>query len=229
MLIFAHRGASAEAPENTLQAFNLAVSAGVDGIEFDARQIDGEIVVIHDRRLDRTTNGTGLIHGKSLHYLRGLDAGNKQQIPVLAEVLSTAPSGTLCNIEIKHLFDVRAWLRVFDSACELSQKAIDDIIISSFNHHWLFALKQLRPELTISLLTASYNLDPLRFPPPFKVWSMNVALDVVDRSYIKEIKQSGCKALVFTVDDPDDMLMLQQWGVDGIFTNKPAVALEALG
>ncbi|MEG3766288.1 glycerophosphodiester phosphodiesterase [Alteromonas sp. 14N.309.X.WAT.G.H12] len=228
MRIFAHRGASAEAPENTLQAFNLAVAAGVDGIEFDARQIDGEIVIIHDRQLDRTTNAKGLIQGKSLHYLRQLDAGNQQQIPILAEVLSTAPPGTLCNIEIKHLFDVHRWLEVFDNACALSQKAIDDIIISSFNHHWLLALKQLRPELTLSLLTASYELDPLRFAAQFTPWSINVALDVVDRSYIEKIKQSGCKALIFTVDDPDDMVLLKQWGADGIFTNKPALALKTL-
>lgn len=228
MRIFAHRGASFNAPENTLQAFKLAVAAGVDGIEFDARQIDGEIVIIHDRHLDRTTNGTGLVEDKSLSFLRSLDAGNQQQIPVLAEVLLSAPLGTLCNIEIKHLYDVHAWLKVFDKACQISEKATTDIIISSFNHHWLFAIKQLRPDLNIALLTASYELAPLGFAATFEPWSINVALDVVDKSYIEKIKQYGCKALIYTVDDPEDMRLLKQWGADGIFTNKPELALKTL-
>ncbi|MBU2978675.1 glycerophosphodiester phosphodiesterase family protein [Alteromonas sp. C1M14] len=229
MRVFAHRGASKEAPENTLQAFELAVKAGVHGIEFDARQVDNDIVIIHDRRLDRTTNGVGLVQDKTLAYIRTLDAGNQQPIPLLQEVLSVAPPGMLCNIEIKHLDSVERWLAAFDTACIESGKAVDEIIISSFNHHWLWAIKQLRPTLNIALLTASFDVNALSFAEPFTPWSINIALDVAEQTYIEEIKAKGYKAYVYTVDHPLDMQLLKKWGADGIFTNRPALALATLG
>lgn len=228
MHIIAHRGASKAAPENTLKAFRLGFAQGADGLEFDTYQVNDGIVVVHDRHLDRTTNGKGRVAEQSLDYLRSLDAGDGEQIPLLDEVLALIPAGKLCNVEIKHMSDATRWLDSLDAACANSGILSSQLLISSFNHHWLLALKQRRPTLQIGALTASYGLSAPEFARELNAWSVNIALDIVDESYVRKIKDAGYRAYVYTVDKPEDMLLLKGWGVDGIFTNLPALAAETL-
>ena len=100
-LLIGHRGASGLAPENTLASFAKAVALGADGVELDVRLADGEIVVIHDERVDRTTNGSGQVSEMSFAALRGLNAGDGEQIPTLAEVLAALPRDVAINVELK--------------------------------------------------------------------------------------------------------------------------------
>jgi len=101
LLCIGHRGAMGHEPENTLLSFQKAIKLGAPCLELDVYWVDDEIVVIHDDRLERTTNGVGLVADQTLAYLRSLDAGKGQQIPTLAEVCQAVHPGTCLNIELK--------------------------------------------------------------------------------------------------------------------------------
>ena len=228
MWILGHRGASSSAPENTLAAFALAMEQKATGIEFDTYQVGSDIVVIHDRWLNRTTNGSGMVTSHSLDYLRSLDAGNGQQIPLLREVFSSLPAHAIMNVEIKHLSHLNTWLDTYQKCLSACQLPAENVIVSSFNHRWLRQIKAAIPATRIGALTATYPENGLGFADDLDAYSLHMALDVVDEYYVKEAQQAGLKVLVYTVDYPEDMLLLQQWGVDGIFTNKPDLARHTL-
>lgn len=228
MIVLAHRGASKAAPENTLLAFRLGFAMGAHGVEFDTYQIGDDIVVFHDRWLHRTTNGRGRVADQTTDYLRSLDAGQGERIPFLAETLATLPEDALCNVEIKGLTDTARWLSAFDRACEESGASTDSMVISSFNHQWLAEISRARPDLKTGALTASIHTGLLQFADSLKPWSLHIALDIVEERYVSRAKAEGYKVFVYTVDNPEDMLLLQQWGVDGIFSNVPDVACETL-
>ncbi|QPG05392.1 glycerophosphodiester phosphodiesterase [Salinimonas marina] len=228
MWILAHRGASRAAPENTLKAFQLAFDQQADGIEFDTYELDSDIIVFHDKTLRRTTNGTGRLLDKSLSHLRTLNAGDNQQIPLLAEVLALTPTDALCNIEIKQLQAPESWLHKLEAALPAGAQATSNILISSFHHHWLAQIARLKPQLRLGVLTASTPQKSIKKALQMGAYSIHFALETVDEQYVLQAKEAGLKVLVYTVDTPADMLWLQHMGVDGIFTNVPDVALHAL-
>lgn len=228
MKIYAHRGASQQAPENTLEAIDLALQQGADGIEIDVRQHSDKLVVIHDKRLERTTNGTGLIENLDFAQLRTLDAGNGQQIPLLEEVIGLIAGKAALNIEIKSCQD----LSLIDSHW---QKAIRDyaftaeqLLVSSFNHQYLTSIKQDNPRIRIGALTANTPLTLSAFAQALSAHSVNIELEQASQEYVQDAHQRGLELMVFTVDHPDDMRQLAQWGVDAIFTNMPDLAKQAL-
>jgi len=228
MLIFAHRGASKYAPENTVLAFNLAFTQQADGIEFDTYQHDDAIVVFHDRRLTRTTGADGFLLDTTLSSLRALDAGQGERIPVLTEALCTIPKGKWCNIEVKHLIDADKWVREAKKAAALARIDTGKLLISSFNHHWLRDIAQRWPEVKIGALTATYAIAATQGAQALQAHSINVDLDVINKAFVDEAHQHGLAVYVYTVDYRDDMLKLKDWGVDGIFTNVPDIAVSTL-
>ena len=228
MWVLAHRGASKQAPENTLKAFHLAIHQGADGIEFDTYQVADDIVVIHDRWVNRTTSGKGLVTSMAVSDIRSLDAGEGEHVPLICEVLKMLPPNAICNIEIKYLEDCEKWLKTVDLALAQSQISESNLIVSSFNHRWLRQLKTLRPTLPIGALTATYPENSVDFAKELSAWSVHMAMDVIDREFVDEVKHLGRKVLVYTVDNPEDMLLLKSWGVDGIFTNLPDLAVTVL-
>lgn len=228
MLIIAHRGASADAPENTLKAFSLAFQQHADGIEFDTYQHDDAIVVFHDKTLERTTNGSGQLLQTPLTQLKQLDAGDGEVIPTLEEVMACLPSGALCNIEVKHLHNADTWVRYVKRVIKDTQVNPNTILISSFNHHWLNDISRLWPEINIGALTATYALDATYCARQLNAKSIHIALDVVTAEFVDTARQSGLDVYVYTVDAQEDMQQLQQWGVTGIFTNVPDFAKKVL-
>lgn len=228
MWILGHRGASAAAPENTLAAFSLAMAQQATGVELDVYQVEDDIIIIHDRWLNRTTTGKGMVTSHSLSYLRSLDAGNGQVIPFLSEVFETLPANAVLNVEIKHLNNVNTWLEKVHQGLAQTGFPAENLIISSFNHRWIRQIKAAWPDVRIGALTATYPENGLGFANDLDAFSLHMALDVVDEVYVKEAREAGLKVLVYTVDYPEDMLMLKAWGVDGIFTNVPDIAREVL-
>ena len=104
----------------------------------------------------------------------------------------------------------------------------EKLLISSFNHHWLQAIALKWPEVKIGALSASYELDCTASARTLNAYSVNIALDAVDKQFVQTAQQDGFDVFVYTVDEPRDMLMLNEWGVTGIFTNVPDVALSVL-
>lgn len=228
MLIFAHRGASDQAPENTLAAFALAIEQQADGIELDVFEHQGEFWVIHDHRLDRTTNGRGLLSDHSVAELQTLHAGNGQPIPTLKDALQLISGRVKVNIEIKGLNDPSALLTQLQQAEQNNGFADQLLLISSFNHHYLKAIHNLAPERPVGALTASLPLDYAAFASALNAWSVHIELGLVTPAFVQDAHQRGLKVLVYTVDHPQDIQRMQRYRVDGIFSNNPKQARMAM-
>lgn len=152
MLVFAHRGASSDAPENTLQAIDLALHQQSDGIEVDVWQLDDEFVLIHDKWLSSTTNGSGQLSDYSLDKLQLLDAGNGQQIPTLKQVLQRVGNQCQLNMELKSVHNIQPLLQLLTAAEKQLNISPCNWLLSSFNHHLLGQLKQQRDDIRIAPL-----------------------------------------------------------------------------
>lgn len=224
MLIFAHRGASADAPENTLLAIDLALEQQADGIEIDVYQLDNKLVVIHDRWVSRTTNGNRPLSAYTLEELQTLNAGQGQFVPTLWQVLQRVRGRCLMNIEVKGVDDVSLVKDSINKAISQLNFNPEQFVVSSFNHHLLKTFKSIAPTIKIGALTASNPLSHARFAEELQAYSVNADVSFVDQAFVIDAHKRGLKMFVYTVDEPEDLLRLQAWGVDGVFSNSPAKA-----
>lgn len=223
MLIFAHRGASAIEPENTLLAFNAACTANSDGVEFDIHHVDGKLMVIHDRYLERTTSGSGLLIAHSYAQLRQLNAGKGAIIPTLDEVLTVVTKQSVINIELKgiEIKHISVLFEYLDNAKEVLKLNVKKILLSSFNHHLLQAIYRQRPEFSLGALTAGLPLGNAQFAQQLAAYSVHIVLDYVNAEFVIDAHQRGLKVYVYTVDNLIDIKKMKALGVDGIFANNP--------
>ncbi|ATL98947.1 glycerophosphodiester phosphodiesterase [Aeromonas bestiarum] len=227
MQIIAHRGASGLAPENTLKAIRLALTLGAQAIEIDVQRADGELWVFHDRRLERCTNGGGVLTAQSRAYLAGLDAGEGEPIPTLWQVMEAIAGKAELHIELKGA-------QTADEVARLTRRAEAELgftpahwVVSSFHHPELARFAALRPEIRLGALTATIPLTLAAFAAELGAWSLNCDLDFVDTALVMDAHRRGLKVLVYTVDQPADLAALAAMGVDGIFTNRPDRFLTA--
>jgi len=227
-LIIGHRGASAEAPENTLAAFALAQAQGADGIEFDVQlSADGWPVVIHDSKLERTTNGQGRVQQMTLVQLQELNAGEGQSVPTLDEVFETLGPNFLYNVELK-----TAALRDNGLAAAVADRIQShhverQAVVSSFNP---LALRWARRHLTqstwvahliyVSGLKYKYLLAPSQAVHPH--------YRLVDAGYMDWARKMGWRVHTWTVDDPAEAQRLANLGVHALITNQPKLIRSAL-
>ncbi len=228
MKVIAHRGASGVAPENTLNAFRLALESGVHGIELDVQMVDGVAIVIHDRWIQKTTNGTGLTKEISLEYLRTLDAGGGQKVPTLKEVLILINGGCIVNIEMKAPGCELAVMADIDYALQELNFSYDQLLVSSFNHFSLQTIKQLNQHLKLGALTAALPLGYAEFASQLNAWSVNACIDFVDRNFVDDAHARGLEIWVYTVNQVEDIQAMLELGVDAIFTDYPSRALQYL-
>ncbi|MCW0505033.1 glycerophosphodiester phosphodiesterase [Aeromonas piscicola] len=221
MQIIAHRGASGLAPENTLKAIRLALALGAQAIEIDVQQADGELWVFHDRRLERCTNGGGVLTAQSRAYLAGLDAGEGEPIPTLWQVMEAIAGKAELHIELKGAHTA-------DEVARLTRRAEAQLgfapahwVVSSFHHPELARFAALRPEIRLGALTATIPFTLAAFAAELGAWSLNCDVDFVDAALVMDAHRRGLKVLVYTVDHTADLAALVAIGVDGIFTNRP--------
>jgi len=220
MLIIGHRGAMGLSPENTLASFELAILQGCDMIEFDVhRCASGELVVIHDERVDRTTNGTGLVEAMTYSELASLDAGGGGRIPLLTEVLECAAGRVAVNVELKApsiAGDAAYMLSHYIDAGVLKS---DSVIVSSFWHRDLAEFRSLCPGIRTGALIAGEPVNLASFAEG--AWSVHQDIGCLSRDFVDDAHARNLSVLVYTVNEPDDVLRMRSWGVDGIFTNFP--------
>lgn len=221
MQIIAHRGASGLAPENTLKAMAKALELGASAIEIDVQAADGELWVFHDRRLERCTNGKGVLTEQSRSYLEQLDAGEGEVIPTLWQVMEIIAGRCELHIELKGAHTA-------DAVAAMTQRAETELgfaacqwVVSSFHHPDLARFAALRPDIRLGALTANLPLTLAQFAEDLGAWSLNCDVDFVDRMLVEDAHRRGLKVLVYTVDYLEDYEMLTSMGVDGIFTNRP--------
>ena len=234
--IFAHRGASARAPENTLEAFDLAAKMGADGVELDVHLCrSGELVVAHDETVDRVSSGSGRIRDLSLAELKSLDFSRtlpeyaKARIPLLSEVFSLLlPTGLAVNIELKN--------SIVDYP-DLERKVLDEVIrsfdpsrvlFSSFNHHSMLRMKKLAPDLPCGLLYEAVLVRPWEY-------AKRLGMDAIHPHYSQVLlpggecaaaREAGIRVNTWTVNAPEDIDAVLREGVDILITNEPDQALK---
>jgi glycerophosphoryl diester phosphodiesterase len=189
ILVIGHRGAAGLVPENTLPSFQRAFDCGVGAVELD---VEGELIVIHDDTLERTTDGTGPLAERRLAELRRLDAGSGWPIPLLAEVTAALPAGVGLNIELKGP-DTAEPVAAF-----LARHALPDVLVSSFEHDELTRFHALAPDVRVAPLFHKWQDD---------AWAIAAGL--------------GLRTFVYTVNDLDEARLLIANGATGIFTDFP--------
>ena len=239
-LIIAHRGASAKAPENTLTSFKLALEMGADGIELDVMfSKDQELVVIHDDTVDRTTNGSGRVNEFLYDTLRGLNAGSssyseyrEDHIPTLAEVFEQFGGKMLINVELKN------YATPFDTLTEKvidlieAFNLVDSTMLSSFNPFKLSKAYKKNPAIKRGLLTFPKTLGSLLRGPIGRIFPYDALhpyyTDVTSRM-VTRMHNLGRQVNVWTVDDPIELRLLAELGVDMIICNDPWSARQVIG
>lgn len=236
----AHRGFSASAPENTLAAVREAIEAGAGGCEFDVYGCgDGTVVLMHDKTIDRTTDGTGLVTELTVQQLQSLDAGSwkhsryaGERVPTLTEALRLLKdSGCQPVIEIKMegisqrvIHDVRAL------------EMVDQVAVIAFSQNVVREIRQLEPSLPCAWLS-SENLEGTAAQRAdwLAARAQECGTDLVDLSYkmlspelVAELKRRNLTVWTWTVDEAPVMRALRQWGVASITTNRPDLLTEQM-
>ena len=226
--IIAHRGASADAPENTLAAFQLALDQGADGIELDVMlSKDRELVVIHDDMVDRTTDGSGRVQDLTLAELQALDAGNGEKIPTLDEVLTRFGGKFLINIELKNYSTIFDSLPLDVAALILDHDVADSILVSSFNPFNFSRFHKLLPDIPVGMLTFPGKARFFAYGL-FRYDALNPYFKDVDEALVQRMHAKEKEINVWTVDEAADIRHLAKIGVDSIITNRPQRAMTVL-
>lgn len=235
--IFAHRGASAYAPENTLEAFRLAMEQGADGIELDVQLTkDGVPVVIHDERIDRVSQGKGAVRDYTLEELQkirvpnGMSRYQDAQIPTLRQVLDLAkPSRMEVNIELKT--GIYWYPEIEGRVLELVKQAgmEERVIYSSFNHYSIGRILREKPDAETAYLFNDIIVNVHEYARKNQVKGLHPGRHHIGMDFLQEYLDSGLAVRVWTVDDPEQIRELIQAGVDAVITNVPDVAMRVRG
>ena len=231
-LIFAHRGASAAAPESTRAAIRAAVRAGAGAVELDVQMTrDGRLIVFHDDRLERTTNGTGVVRNARYADLARLDAGAwfhpgcaGERILLVSQAVRLIPAPMRINLELKRTPKRRALLRGLLRVVRRARIGTR-LLLSSFDPALLRPLRKSR--LAYALISRTDPDCSLEQAVRLGCVAWHPFETLVTPRRIARAHAEGLRVHVWTVDDPVRARQLARWGVDGIFTNHPARLAKA--
>lgn len=221
LFCFGHRGACGHEPENTIRSVRKALALGADGVEVDVYFVDGQLVVIHDDTLERTTNGRGRVAGKTFACLRSLDAGLGEKIPTLAEIFDAVNRRAVINVELKGPHTATPVVALITGYVNRRGWRFDDFLVSSFDHAQLREAKQLCPEIRIGALIEKVPRGLAQFAEDLGAWSLHASKRCVTPKLVEDTHQRGLKIFVFTVNSPKDIALMQALGVDGVFSDYP--------
>ena len=217
-----HRGAMGYEPENTLISFKKALDLNVDMTELDVYVCKtGELVVIHDDKVDRTTNGIGYVVEKTFDELRQLDAGKGEKIPTLSEVLDLIDKKIQINIELKGTGTARPVYELLEYYVKNKEWQYDDFLISSFNHYELKEFNTLNPNIKIGALITGIPIGYAEFAEKVNSSTVNPDIEFINKEFVDDAHNRGLDVYVYTVNDLDDIEKMKSLGVDGIFSNFP--------
>jgi glycerophosphoryl diester phosphodiesterase len=239
-VVFAHRGDCAHAPENTLAAFTMAADKGAPAIEFDVKlSADGHVIVLHDQSLDRTTDGNGDVRNLPLAALRELDAGARfpgqfrgERIPTLEEVFETVGKRLYMNVELTNY--ATPLDRLVPKVVELVRRfgLEKRVLFSSFFPHNLLKAAKLLPDAPRGLLAWAGWMGWWGRAFGFRsdvYAALHPHMRDVSSGLVECVHAAGRRVHAWTVNAADDIKRLTSLGVDGLFTDDPALALELLG
>jgi glycerophosphoryl diester phosphodiesterase len=234
-LIFAHRGSAGTHPENTMEAFREAERVGADGIELDVQLTkDGEIVVIHDETVDRTTNGNGFVKDLTLKEIQKLDASykfkkllQKVKIPALRDVFEwMRKNEMICNIELKNSVIPYPKLeeKVMDLIDEFGYQ--ERIVLSSFNHYSIVHCYRLNPDIEIAPLYSSGLFMPWIYAQSIHAKSIHPNIKAAPDAIITDAMNAGVAVRPYTINSETVMKRLFNIGCTAFISDYPEKALK---
>ena len=224
-MCIAHRGGplmnDQPLPENSLAAISRALDAGVVALEIDIYQVEGELLVTHDRRLGRVVSGEGIITELPLAYLREQKLANGEPLPTLNDVLALVKDRALLNIEIKGANCVPTLHQQLTAFVHEHQLSFEHCLISSFDHQQLFLAMETMPQVKRGVLIEGIPLDYAQCCEPLKAYAFNTHLSFITPELFADAKKRGLKNWVYTVNHEEDWRWLESLKVDAMFTDKP--------
>ena len=238
-IIFAHRGVSEFAPENTLPAFEMAMSMACPGIEFDLHQTqDGIPVILHDETIDRTSSGNGYVKDFRLAHLKKFDFGQKfsstytgTPLPSLEEFFHLAKTMKytgIINLELKN--DLVDYPGIEENVLKLLHDYAfhPQAILSSFNHESIARIHKLSPQTKVALLYDQQKRPSLKNLKEVTAISANIQYKDFSKELLEALHQEKIQLLCYTINKKEDLEKYIPLGLDGIFTNNPQLAMEIL-
>ncbi|MDT0641270.1 glycerophosphodiester phosphodiesterase family protein [Zunongwangia sp. F363] len=217
-----HRGAKGHLAENTLESIAKAISFGVDMIEIDVhRCASGEIVVLHDFTLDRTTNGSGEIAKKDWQFLKGLRVEGKYKIPLLTDVLELIEGKCAINIELKGLNTAEAVCDIVKEHIKTGNWEYQDFILSSFQKNELFEVRKYNEQMPIGVLSKASLSEAIKLGKQLKASAIHPSAGIVTRDNVREAQAEGFKVNVWTINEPEAIARMKEFEVDGIISDFP--------
>lgn len=222
MLKIGHRGAKGHVAENTLASFQKALDLGVEMVELDVyRCASGEIVVIHDHTIDRTTSGTGTVAELTLSQLKMVSIEVEHQIPTLAEVLDFINRRCVVNVELKGANTAKGTLDILATYIGEKHWQPTDFILSSFDWLALEDVHRLNPNIPIGVLTLTDIELAIGFAKFCNAVAIHPYYHLVNHESIAKMKAENLKIYPWTVNRPEDIAHIQSFAVDGIISDYP--------
>ena len=212
-----HRGAAGHAPENTVESVAKAVALGADLVEVDVQVTrDGHLVIMHDKRVNRTTDGTGYVSALTLAELRKLDAGGGQSVPTLEEVLACAHGRAGLILEL-----ISEGIAEQVCAAVRGRGFDGPVIYASFLHPELQKVRSADPSARTMTLFEGVPVMPTSFATDAQASAVGLALDSVTDSFVADLRAAGLQVFIYTVNDPQDIQLVKSLEVDGIISDFP--------
>jgi glycerophosphoryl diester phosphodiesterase len=218
MLKVGHRGARAYEPENTLRSFKKAIELGVDAVELDVRKTkDGQLVVIHDADVKRTTNGKGLVSELTLKEIQSLSTEKDEKIPTFDAALDCLDKKVKVFVELKEIDVEEQVLAV------VNRKALKkNVAIVSFLEEALRKVRELDSEVETGLIYAKHK-NPLKAALELKAQWLLAFYRFMHTANVQKAHENGLKVIVWTVNTPEEVAEMMKKGVDGVASDKPDI------
>ncbi len=224
MLRVGHRGARSYEPENTIQSFRKAIELGIDAAELDVRKTkDGQIVVIHDADVKRTTNGEGLVANLTLKEVRALTTEKGGKIPTLEDVLSFVDGKVRIFVELKEANIEEQVLSIVRK-----HKLEKNIVVVSFLEEALKRIRELDDAIETGLIYARHK-NPVKAALELKAQWLLAFYRFTHTANVEKAHESGLRVLVWTVNSPEEVDEMAKKGADAIASDKPDILAKAKG
>ena len=221
-LVVGHRGARGHVAENTVASVKKALALGVDGIEIDVFVCaTGELVVFHDKTLEKLTDATGYIEILDLDSIRKITVLGREPIPTLVEVLDAINAEVVLNIELKGARTAKPTYALLKKYFDEGKLKPSDVFISSFDWNELELFYQETKEVPIAVLTEDDPLDAIPVALGLKAFAINPNHKSLTKSNVNKIHAAGLKIYPWTINEPEDIAHMKDLGVDAIITDYP--------
>lgn len=222
VLNIGHRGAKGHEPENTLPSFQKALDLNADGIELDVHICKtGELIVIHDFTVDRTTNGTGAISELSLSEIKSLRINDTVEIPTLEEVLDLIDKKCLVNIELKGRHTAKSVSHLIEKYILEKEYNYDDFIVSSFQREELEMMHSINPKVHLGVLSQASVTQSLEWANAFSAKAIHPHFSLLTEHNVQKAQEQGFKVYTWTINETEDIERIKTYNVNGIITDFP--------